>query len=100
MSAEPTFLIPSPGGSYKRNAGGGVPYECKMLCSSKMSCRVMDSKKSSTILSSLSHMGRVLQQALREQAEGPWVVQETVARPPSVSFKILPMVYSLSLIHI
>ena len=34
------------------------------------------------------------EQLLREQAVGPWVVQETTARPPSVSFRMLPTVYS------
>ena len=62
------------------------------LASFKRSDRVMPSKKSSIILSSRSHMGRVWQQVDREQAEGPWVVQETVARLPSVSFKIPPTV--------
>ena len=37
---------------------------------------------------------RERQQELREQAAGPWVVQDTAARLPSVSFRMLPMVYS------
>ena len=41
------------------------------LASFKRSDRVMPSKKSSIILSSRSHMGRVWQQVDREQAEGP-----------------------------
>ena len=65
-----------------------------MFSSVRMSCNVMDSKKLSTILSSLSHIGSALQQELLEQADAPCVVQDTVAREPSVSFKILPMVYS------
>ena len=44
--------------------------------------------------SSFSHMGLVWQQVLRLQAEGPWVVQLTAARLPSVSYRMLPTVYS------
>ena len=39
-------------------------------------------------------MGRVWQQVERLQAAAPWVVQDTGARLPSVSFKMAPTVYS------
>ena len=53
---------------------------------------VMPSKKSSIILSSLSHMGFAWQHSVREQAAAPWLVQETALKPPSVSFRMLPTV--------
>ena len=56
------------------------------------SARVMDSKKESIMASSLSHMGLVWQQVARLQAAGPWEVQDTAARLPSVSLRMLPTV--------
>ena len=54
---------------------------------------VMDSKKPSIMASNLSHIGLVWQQVVRLQAAGPWLVQETAERLPSVSFRMLPTVY-------
>ena len=42
-------------------------------------------------------MGSVWQQVDRLQAAAPWVVQDTVAREPSVSFRMEPTVYSSGL---
>ena len=56
------------------------------------SAMVMLSKKLSIMASSLSHMGLVWQQVAREQAAGPWVVQLTAAKDPSVSFSTDPTV--------
>ena len=70
----------------------GHPYRL-ILLSSRRSSSVIPSKNSSIILSSRSYIGKVWQQVDREQAAGPWVVQDTVARLPSVSFRMLPTVY-------
>jgi hypothetical protein len=58
------------------------------------SATVIPSKNSSIIRSSFSHMGSASQQVARPQALGPWVVQPVDARGPSVSLRMLPMVYS------
>ena len=49
---------------------------------------------STIIASSFSHIGFVWQQVERAHADGPWLVQETAFSEPSVSFRILPTVYS------
>ena len=63
----------------------------------RRSARVIPSKNSSIIRSSLSHMGLAWQHSVLEQAAAPWVVQDTALKEPSVSFRMLPTVYSSGL---